>query len=219
MPVAVSAVWLIGFVVAVLFHGKLARIDAPIVLSVVLWCIPVLLVQRVAPFERVWLFLLPLYFIISSAGLIYIVRAITRTNTATFQRLPPILAAVLALGYGTYLYFNSSVSLLNEGVFRDAEPITRAMVGKVDERSSVLVVVPASLPQLQYYFNKFGLDVAALVRGAESSDHVFVIAPSPERGSLPEALAKHGLTAESWSDPQLTAAYESAVIYELVRQG
>jgi Dolichyl-phosphate-mannose-protein mannosyltransferase len=217
LPVPVSAFWLIGFVVAVLFHGKLARVDVPIVLPVILWCIPALLVQRVAPFERVWLFLLPLYFIISCAGLIYIVQAITSTNTATFQRLSPILAAVLALGSGAYLSFNSSISLLNEGVFRDAEPITRAMVGRVDERSSVLTVVPASLPQLQYYFNKFGLDKASLVRGVESSDRVFVIAPSPRDGSLPESLAEHGLTAETWSDPLLTAVYESAAIYELDR--
>jgi hypothetical protein len=93
------------------------------------------------------------------------------------------------------------------------------MVDRVDRRTSVLTVVPASLPQLQYYFNKYGLDIAALVRGVESSDRVFVIAPSPGRGSLLDSLGEYGLTAESWSAPRLTAVYESAAVHELDRQG
>jgi hypothetical protein len=107
--------------------------------------------------------------------------------------------------------------LLNEGVFRDAEPITLSMMNRVDGRASVLTLVPASLPELQYYFKKYGLDAAALVRDIDSSDRVFVIVPPSIRGSPVESLAERGLTTKAWGDPRLIQVYESAAVYELAR--
>jgi hypothetical protein len=64
-------VWIlaVGFGAALLLHRRIPGYGFPIPFAAALSIAPLLLVQRVVPYERVWLFLLPLCAAVSAAGL------------------------------------------------------------------------------------------------------------------------------------------------------
>ena len=66
LPVAVALV--LGFGLAGVDHRRLAPSTAPLWLPLLLWCAVLVALQRVAPWTRVWSFLVPLYLIVASAG-------------------------------------------------------------------------------------------------------------------------------------------------------
>src|SRR5205085_11539557 len=67
IPWPLAALLLLGFVLTVVFELR-SRSFPPGLLAPVV-CLVLVVLQRVAPFERVWLFLLPLYFAVAAAGL------------------------------------------------------------------------------------------------------------------------------------------------------
>ncbi|MBU1672166.1 MAG: glycosyltransferase family 39 protein [Actinobacteria bacterium] len=104
--VYVFGVFLIGFLVSIVFHGRMSVDRVNLALVVLAWCALVLIVQRVVPFSRVWLPLLPLFFAFSSAGLVY---AAGRVGGLAFRgrevRVRPYLFPLVALGLALLLLF------------------------------------------------------------------------------------------------------------------
>ena len=88
-PLVVSVMLVVGFAIAIIGEARQKRMPLGVLAPAV--CLVIVLVQRVAPFERVWLFLLPLYFSVASGGLSRLARRYrTRHVTVSrgFWRLP-----------------------------------------------------------------------------------------------------------------------------------
>ena len=68
-----------GFVTAIVFHRRLSRFLLPPAVVALAWIAPVVLAQRVVPFERVWLFLVPLYLLTAAAGILFVLRGFAAT--------------------------------------------------------------------------------------------------------------------------------------------
>jgi 4-amino-4-deoxy-L-arabinose transferase-like glycosyltransferase len=192
IPVLLAAVLLLGFGVTVLDDLRARRV--PLGLLAPLVCLVVVLVQRVAPFERVWLFLLPVYLIMASAGL------------ARF-----IDGRLLALVFGAILGFmtvtsGSILASTETGVFPDAGGVASTLAPRLAPDDAVITQLPASLPELQYYFPRFGLPIDALVRGPEAAQNIWVVAPpgqTPTVDGFPKAIE--------------VQRYPSATLFELTR--
>src|SRR5204862_3593115 len=67
VPLSLAALLLLGFAITVV--DQVRRRQMPLGVLAPLVCLVLVLLQRVAPFERVWLFLLPLYLTFAAAGL------------------------------------------------------------------------------------------------------------------------------------------------------
>jgi hypothetical protein len=157
-------------------------------------CVVLVLIQRVAPFERVWLFLLPLYVAIASGGLARLVDG-----------------RWLAIGFGALLGFftltsGSIWSSTETGAFPDAEAVTRMLAGRLADGDTLMTTLPASLPELQYYFPRYGLSIDALVRSPEAAAHLYVVSPTDETPQI------HG-----WGEPHRIERYSAADLFELAR--
>jgi hypothetical protein len=120
-------------------------------------------VQRVAPFERVWLFLLPLYLAVASAGLARFIDG-------------RLLAGAFGIALGFFTLTSGSILASTEtGVFPDAEAVTRALAPRLAPDDAVMTTLPASLPELQYYFPRSGLPIDVLVRSPDEAQNLWVI--------------------------------------------
>jgi hypothetical protein len=142
----------------------------------------------------VWLFLLPLYFVIASGGL------------ARF-----VDGRLLGIAFGALLGFTTltSGSILRStetGAFPDAEAVARTLAGRLGGADAVLTQLPASLPELQYYFPRAGLPIEPLVRPPQEAAHLYVIAPPNTRALV-----------EGWRDPHTIASYPESELFELTR--
>jgi hypothetical protein len=157
-------------------------------------CVLLVMLQRVAPFERVWLFLLPLYFAIAGAGLARLVDG-----------------RLLGLAFGAILCFTTltSGSILRStetGSFPDAEAVARTLSGRLGGQDAVVTQLPASLPELQYYFPRFALSTDPLVRPPEQAARLYVISPP---GAEPHF--------DGWGEPMRVGIYAQSALYALDR--
>jgi Dolichyl-phosphate-mannose-protein mannosyltransferase len=192
VPWPLTAVLLVGFAIATMAEARQRRVPLAILAAGV--CLVLVIAQRVAPFERVWLFLLPLYLIVASAGLTRLVDG-----------------RLLALGFGVVLaYFaltsGSILSSTETGVFPDAEGVTRTLAPRLAPDDAVMTQLPASLPELQYYFPRYGLPINVLVRPPAEAQNLWVVAPP---GDQP--------TVEGWTNAVEVERYLGASLWELRR--
>ena len=176
IPWPLAALLVLGFAITLLFELRASQM--PLGLLAPLVCLVLVLLQRVAPFERVWLFLLPLYFAIAAAGLARFVDG-------------RILAAAFGVVIGYFSLTSGAILTSDEtGAFPEAEAVTRALAPRLAPDDAVLTQLPASLPELQYYFPRYGLPTNVLVRDPEAAQNLWVIASpgsAPHQAGFPNA--------------------------------
>jgi hypothetical protein len=187
-----AALLVVGFAIATVVDIRQRRLP-PGLLAAVL-CLALVVLQRVAPFERVWLFLLPLYFVVASAGL------------ARF-----VDGRILAIVFGGVIGFTTltSGSILRSqetGAFPEAEAVTRTLAPRLAPDDAVITQQPTSLPELQYYFPKYGLPSDVLVRPPEEAQNLWVISLPGDAPAL-----------EGWGQVQEVQRFDGATLFELKR--
>jgi hypothetical protein len=193
VPLVLAALLLLGFCITIVAELRDRRV--PLGLLAALVCLLLVLVQRVAPFERVWLFLLPLYLIVASAGLARFVDG---------RLLALVFGATLAY---TTLTSGSILDSAETGVFPDAEAVARALAPRLAPDDAVSTQLPASLPELQYYFPRVGLPIDVLVRGSDDAQNLWVIQPP---SSSPPSMA-------DWPNVTEIQQFPTATLFELKR--
>jgi hypothetical protein len=224
MPATLSAVLVLGFAASVALDGRERRVSIGLVAAAV--CLVLVLAQRVAPFERVWLFLLPLYFLVAADGLVRLTGAVvsgvarrgaSRAAPGRSGRGERIggewvgvvaAGAVMAVIAVAVVGSGSILASPETGAFPDAEGVARALrSGDLQPEDAVVTQVPASLPELQYYFPRLGLSTEPLVRDPSQGARLFVVA-------APGMLAPK---VPGWGQPRTIASFKTAELVELAR--
>jgi hypothetical protein len=111
--------WLTGFLIAglgasLIFHPKLARYPLHWAIAAVLSLTPLLFIPLVSSFARLWIYLLPLYFVLCAAGGLYLVRIIFR-GRALWREGVLIAAFGVALFGASAALTGQSIIFSNEG--------------------------------------------------------------------------------------------------------
>ena len=163
-----SLEWLLaaGFLVALILQRRCARQRVALPVAIVAAVLPLLLMQRVVPFERVWLFALPVYFIVASAGIalgLDLVRAQSRNAMVA-------IAIAVALIAGINGRRSRSVYLSNEG--RGFEQLAIFLKSDLKPGDIVIAVLSSEAP-LRYYFQQY--DVPSSYLNAPGGNRVLVV--------------------------------------------
>ncbi|MCP4764236.1 MAG: hypothetical protein GY870_20855 [archaeon] len=223
IPVGISYILALGFATAVLTHKRLTQYRIPLILSVIAFVLLVLIAQRVVPYNRVWLFLLPLYIGIACTGCYFLIGCTTLINKHYTQ---PFYSA-LALVFSMYLSFNAihtkSVYKSNDlGTLRDAEQISFFLKDYLKTGDKVLVVCPSDFPII-YYFNKLNIPIEYLITNINSADHflnkanrILIIVNNHEQ-SLEDLLSNARL--KNYEAAKIVKKYKEATIFQLRVRG
>jgi len=219
LPIAVALV--AGFATALLFHRRLARIAVPPALAALVFIAPVVVVQRVVPFERVWLFLLPLYLITAAAGILFLLRPLaTRVGGEAVAAL--ILAVVLAGSLAGNAVATQSVAESEDtSTFRDAERVGDLLARELRPGDKVLVAPPADAI-LEYDLRRRGLDPAALLYWQEpgaTGRFLVVVKEGPDDYPLAYLRADRRLEGVRLSSARPLRRFDEASVYEVLRAG
>lgn len=212
-PKIVSVILAAGFAVSLVLHWRLARHKVPLVLAVILWCVPVMIAMRALPWPRVWLYLLPLYFILASAGLAWLLGIMARPFNIRPVSPCAIVALLISIGIGANVAHSRSVYYSEEtGTLRNAEEIALTLGPELGPNEKLLAYSPAGAPLL-YYFKKHGIPLDRLVSEDPASwDRVYVIVDVPTH-TLDWVLSKTGLEVAGYDGPSLFRRYDFAEIY------
>lgn len=222
ISIILSLLMAAGFIASVIFHKKIAADRVPLILSVIFWIINILMLQRVVPYNRVWLFLLPLYIGLASSGIAYIVEAIhlkiNRDNknlNFIFALLTILLFLLLSINVmRTKSIYNSEET----GIFRDAEQVAIFLKAYLKEGDRVLSTSEAPL---EYYFNLHGLPVDEYLYFSElnSARRILVIINKSNHKSLSQFMNEVGLSAPDLYVPRIIKQFPSATAYEIRKNG
>ena len=214
IPFAISLFLVFGFFASLLFHRRVCAYRVPVVAAALLWVLPVITIQRVIPFERVWLFFLPLYLGLASAGLSYLFGA-SRFSARSIVFMMGIL--VLTIWLGLSVVGSRSVYYSNEtGTLRDAEAITIFLKGYLKSGDRVIAAVPSDAP-LVYYFNLHEIPLKYFTGDLVSNKRIMVVINESYHQTLKWFLDRIKREEVGFNTPEVILRYESATLYQIVR--
>ncbi|MFA5032827.1 MAG: glycosyltransferase family 39 protein [bacterium] len=216
IPTILGFILVVGFFISLIFHRQLTTHHIPVVLAIILWCVPILLLQRVVPYERIWIFLLPLYLGFASAGLSYPILKIIKSNHYK-HIIFSIAALTLSIGLSINVIRTKSVYYSEDtGTLRDAKAITIFLKEKLNVNDKVLGICPSSAP-LMYYFKLYNIPLNYLTPlDLNSSTHILIIVNKPTQ-TLESVLRESKISLNKYSSPKLIKQYKFAILYEMNR--
>jgi hypothetical protein len=145
------------FFTAIIFHKTLTRQAIPFPIAAVVWIVGLLLIQRVAPLSRVWLFALPLFLMYVAAGWVFL--------TSKLLTLTPVKETWLMRFYG--LSFILLILWSVPGAVQQKQALGKQPHGKVEQLAfflckavdihDVVLVDTTNAPPLWYYFYRYDI--------------------------------------------------------------
>ena len=175
IPLPLALFILLGYFVSVLFHRRISRHPVNLTLVIFVWCVIILFTQRVVPFARSWMPLLPLFLGCSSAGLYFMYKHLlefvskriekkaglsTEASSVLIISLSLILAGLVVLGQTPFQ--RDELGKMSVGTLRDAEAITLFLKKELREGDIVYSDYDYSSVPLEYYFRKYNIPVRFL---------------------------------------------------------
>jgi len=156
LPHAISLIAIIGLI-ASLFVPKLPKDRRmPLILAGILWIGTALLVQRVAPWPRIWLFLLPFFVIWISAGIIGLFELVFRRIPRGDSLMVGLIGILIAVPLITGLmrnYPQYDQKLHSQGEVEKVADFLKDYLQPAD----VVVVTSPDTVVLKYYLRRNGL--------------------------------------------------------------
>ena len=207
LPLLLIIVLAAGFGISLICHMRCSRFRIPLPLALTASVAPILFVQRVVPFERVWTFALPLYFAASAAGFALVA-------TWLLSRLPirhgmTLFVVAMCLWTAWYVRRGDIIYSTNEG--RGMQDTAMYLKPRLTTGDSVLVTLP-SLAPLEYYFLKQEIPIAYL--NAPVSHHLFIVVNQVADDTLAKVLASREIDPPRQPGVPI-AQFDSVVLYEI----
>lgn len=178
--------------------------------------IALIVIRRVSPPQRVWLFAWPLFLGVAGAGLVLAIdRLVPRIGEKRW--LAPALAVTLAAAMGAATLSSGEVLESREaGTFRDGPATAALLASTVDETDRVVV---ESHPRviLDYYLTELGLSGSGLRRDYVEAERLYVVVYHPRPQDLEGVLAKARVPIRDFTRPDLLWELPETDIYIMER--
>jgi hypothetical protein len=221
LPAWIAIACAVGFIASCILYRRLSDVPVPIIAAAPIWFGALLLPLRVMPHERVWLYLIPVYFMYASSGIsclmtrmeVLIVRH-ARAETYLSAAVPVALACWLSY---SVIQTKSVIHSPETGTLPDAQQIAQFMKGYLKPGDAVYAPCPSDSP-LSYYFMLQNIPLEHL--SFEAPVHykrIVVIVNHRADQTLEGLLAKTHLERGGFSGPEIIKVYDSATLYELHR--
>jgi 4-amino-4-deoxy-L-arabinose transferase-like glycosyltransferase len=216
VPVPMAFVLGAGAILSLVFHRRLAPSGIPLWAAAVVWCAVALVLHRVVPFERVWLFLLPVYFLAASAGISLLFSAVQSRSFQTARWM--LVGAVAVVSIWPWIVapqVNSERSILDRGVFPDAEGVALALKAEMRPGDSVAAVCPANYP-LMYYFRRNDVNFRYLMDTQLPTNRLFVVVDKSASQTPESVIASiEGLRTAPHKSAEVMAQFPNATVYRI----
>jgi hypothetical protein len=153
LPKWLAILLIVGFVLSLLLPSKKSADQRILVGTSVVWFLVVLLCFRFAPFPRVWLFALPMYFAGAAAGWAYLTESICGPSSRALLYVE--FGAVVFLMFFIARAVSNKVSVNDEtGICSDANDVTDFMIHHEIGFDSVYRTPVCNMPMAYYYLRK-----------------------------------------------------------------
>jgi hypothetical protein len=210
LPLAAAIVLGVGLLAGIVASPWISRFPVPVVVAVVAWAVVVVAAQRVVPYTRVWLFLVPLT--AATAAGFYGWLLERRPWTA---RAGPAFAVAVAVAGSLLVLDRDSVRESREtGALLDAPAIAAVLAQRVEPGDRILATGSDTI--LEYYLERDGLEAGPLLYTTEASSRTYVVVNTLGGQTLDDLLAQLD-DLDKREPPELIRSFDSGAVY-LVRR-
>jgi hypothetical protein len=210
LPLAASIALGLGLLVGLAATPWISRFRVPVLLTVAAWAVAVLALQRVVPYTRVWLFLVPLV-AATTAGLYG--WALERRPWAT--RAGPVIAVAVAVGGSLLLVSAGSVRESREtGALLDAPAIAEFLAERIEPEDRILATGSDTI--LEYYLERDGIDAGPPLYATTPSARTYVVVNVLGGQTIDDLLGELDNTSEL-GPPELLKTFETGSVYLVTR--
>jgi hypothetical protein len=171
VPAAMMVMLIVGFCLSFLFYRRLSKRQVWFPILMILFSSAVVLIRRVAPFDRMWLFAVPIFLIWAAAGLWYVFEVSFGRMTKKFRFLNlTSKAGMLVLCCFILAFFGNAYQFKIMDRNAKYEEIALFLQGYVSPADVVVTTFPDDAP-LRYYYQLY----------QQHPDDVFSFRDDPER--------------------------------------
>ena len=210
LPLAAAILLGAGLLGGIVASPWISRFPAPVLVAVVAWALVVVAAQRVVPYTRVWLFLVPLA-AATTAG--FFGWLLERRPWAA--RAAPAIALTVAVAGSLLVLDADSVRESREtGALLDAPAIAELLAERVEPGDRILATGSDTI--LEYYLERDGIDAGPLLYTTEPSDRTYVVVNTLGGQTLDDLLAQLDDVDER-EPPELLRSFDSGVVYLVQR--
>jgi hypothetical protein len=214
LSVCLLAAWFAAVAIPSPLRGGVRALSG-LVLTVAAWSLAVVLYQSVVPFDRVWLFLLPLYLGCVGSGLAALtVRALRGRARAGRRLLALLLGVALSILVARSPEISKESRLLTVNLGDAVARRLRALLGPND---AVITELPCDGP-LKYYFvvNRMPVEPLYDYRIARAR-RLYIVVNRPNRQTPESVLAYNRIVPPAGHSPRLVEDFGLSALYVIDR--
>ena len=216
VPILIITLLVIGIIISLIFHRKLSAHRFPLQIAAVIWIAVALIIQKVAPWPRIWLFLLPLFIIWGTSGLIYLLSLVISQKPFSEKGYPVILG--LAIFVPAFLLTTYSINPPYPAqIIGPEEEITRYLKDYL-QPGDVVVATSPTRAQVGYYFSAYGISEDFFYTQGSKFNRAIVLVNEKQGEPLESVIQHTGLSDQL--DSHLAnpiRQFRYAIVYEISR--
>ena len=188
LPDWISIIALIGLTASLFVPRPPQKRQITLIMAAILWIGAALIIQRVAPWPRIWLFLLPLIVIWVSAGILGLIELILLRIPQRNYLLMGVISVMVLLPLGAGFlrsYTQYSQKLHAQG---ELEKVAMYLSDYLQPEDVVVVTSPDTIV-LKYYLRRFGISQDATDLAKDKPfDHAIVVVNKAYRQTIDYVL-------------------------------
>jgi len=185
--------------------------------SAIIGCVVILVLTRRAPFVRVWLFLLPMYLLAVSRGIIRITRRVATRSGPARDGTPWMVLTLATLLAAVSLSTRAAERSDDTGAFPGARGVVDLLAPRIRPSDRVLAHIPANGPLL-YYLAERGLDTASLTLPLERANRAFLVLDGSRGQTIQWALSSRMIDRDRFAEPVLIGRSGDAQVWSADRR-
>jgi len=174
------------------------------------------IVQRVVPFPRVWMFMLPLVLVLGACGMDFLTTTF-RNRPARFwsSAIMSALVLVAAMHSAWYIHHRPFLNTEDEDTFVEAEAVCRDLAAMCDGKTAVIVLKGPAQAPMNYYV-AFYHPMKLTDYRSKNCERALVVVDN--RQSVDKVSAVHPGFAEHYYPLTVWKTYPHATVYLAFRQ-
>jgi hypothetical protein len=189
IPVMMMVVLIAGFCLSFLFYKRLSKRQISFPILMILSSSAVVLIRRVAPFDRMWLFAVPIFLIWAAVGLWYVFDVSFGRMTKKFRFLNlTSRAGMLVLCCFVLVFFGNAYQFKIMNRNAKYEEIALFLQGYVSPDDVVVTTFPDDAP-LRYYYQLHQQHPDDVFSFRDDSERILVVA-NPESGQTVDSVLR-----------------------------
>lgn len=216
-PIWLSLCFGVGILLSLVLHKRIGRYRIHLLFPTFLGIAIALIIQRVTPLPRIWLYLLPLMIMLSSAGWVGVVKIfLQKTSKKTTQ----LAQFILILGLGLVLVLatvqnDKSYSVDIAGPVGEAQFIANQLNAKIDKSEVIAANSPIQAP-LRFYLLKLGYPPEISYDENAPFTHKHVVLVVEKDANMADELRRLKLDELALTDnPELIAETDNLIAFRL----